>query len=770
MTYDPARMVAFDTETHLIQPGLLAPPLVCASVAMLVDGKIEGRLCDREDAHNSFRQILQSDYVIVGANLPYDLLVMAVEAARRGEDLMPLIFAKYDRGEIFDVLVAEGLHAIACGHLGTNPDGSSFRNHKGKVTTYYGLDTVVRLVLGRSNAKVNNEWVERYHELENVPISEWPHTARTYPVDDAVNTLEVAVAQVRGRPTDHRWGPDDRCTGCGVTLTFADPPPCTAGKPNMNLHDLAAQCRADWALHLGAAWGFKVDGQALDALEAKVLAAREAGAPRWEAMGLLWRDKKGLHQDQKLTQAMIARAYGCSQPCPTCGGRCVTCLGTGRVAGARLGKTKTCTVCKGDLRPRCEPTDANPTTAGGFCYGTGLLLTDVVPRSDGGGIAYGRDALTESGDEDLIDFAAWSESAKIANVYVPKLRPGVTAPLTLFPNVLLDTGRVSYAGIIQLLPRDGGVREVIVARPGFVFVSCDYGGLELSTHGQSCLWIVGRSELARALNDGTKIHDAMGARLGGVSYEDMLVRVKAGDKLAKAWRQAAKPANFGFPGGMGAPKLVLQQRKQGPDTTAPDGTTYKGLRFCVLLRGERCGERKVTEWKNRPLSPTCVSCIECAEDIRNAWFKQWPENREYFRIVGDHADRGWVEQHVSRRIRGGVTFTSAANGYFQGLAADGAKLALYRVNRECYVDRNSYLYGSRNPLFAHDELIVEVPEDRAHEAAMRIGEIMVGAMREFVPDVVVTAEPALMRRWYKGASPKFENGRLIPWEPEVRAA
>jgi hypothetical protein len=52
---------------------------------------------------------------------------------------------------------------------------------------------------------------------------------------------------------------------------------------------------------------------------------------------------------------------------------------------------------------------------------------------------------------------------------------------------------------------------------------------------------------------------------------------------------------------------------------------------------------------------------------------------------------------------------------------------------------------------------------------------MVQEMRRYVPDVRVTAEPTLMRRWFKQASPRWRDGgnerkgpgdRLIPWEPK----
>lgn len=414
-----------------------------------------------------------------------------------------------------------------------------------------------------------------------------------------------------------------------------------------------------------------------------------------------------------------------------------------------------------------------------------------------------------------------------------KLRTSI--PLTLRPNVLVDTGRASYGDVIHQLPRDGGVRECIVARTGFepsrdqfhagllgisleqyqaeaanaeqVLCSVDYGGLELATHAQNCLYTVGSSKLAEAINDGVLVHDALAAKFLGVSYEEFAdgMAGRLGDKIKKLYknvRQAVKPANFGFPGGMGAIKLVLQQRKQGPNTVAGDGKRYKGLRFCVLLGAERCGASKLTEYKGKPTTPVCAECVRIAEDIRAKWFDQWPENKKYFEFIADCVDNGqlvydrgkWVRlkpaqvrQHTSHRLRGNVDFCSGANGFFQGLAGDGAKRALTRVSRECY-DRTyrteagepSPLWGCRVVLFAHDELIVEGPGKTVHLWAERISEVMIASMREYTPDVAVTAPAACSRRWYKAMEPAYQEpdgkiyatratpGRkLVPWYPGI---
>jgi DNA polymerase I-like protein with 3'-5' exonuclease and polymerase domains len=93
-------------------------------------------------------------------------------------------------------------------------------------------------------------------------------------------------------------------------------------------------------------------------------------------------------------------------------------------------------------------------------------------------------------------------------------------------------------------------------------------------------------------------------------------------------------------------------------------------------------------------------------------------------------------------------------------------LALVAVSEEAlYARRGEPLYRVHPVLFLHDEIIAEVPEVTAHEAATRISEVMVETMRLFTPDVRVAAPPALMRRWHKAADPVYVDGRLVPWEP-----
>jgi DNA polymerase I-like protein with 3'-5' exonuclease and polymerase domains len=326
------------------------------------------------------------------------------------------------------------------------------------------------------------------------------------------------------------------------------------------------------------------------------------------------------------------------------------------------------------------------------------------------------------------------------------------------PNPLLSTGRASYEGLIQLMPRKGGVRPCFKFRG--VGCSVDYSAIELSTLAQCCLWMLNYSRLAEAINAEKDPHSILGAQLVNDSYEAFLARLKAGDGATKDLRQAGKAGNFGFPGMMGAPKFVIAKAKEG-------------LRVCELFfRDGRCKqEGLITEWRGRPIGRAlCERCVTLAAKLKKTYTDTWTEIPQYWDLVTSEVQRfGTVTQFVSKRVRGGVTEPAAANSLFQGLAADGAKAALVAITNECYSKRRSPLYGSRVVIFAHDEIITDIPDrgpQAVAEAANLQAEIMVREMRRFVPDVRVSAEPALMRYWYKDAVPVFDNGVLVPWAPK----
>lgn len=820
--------VAFDLETHLIQPGLVAPPVVCGSVASIGTHSEEDHTCgctrhciqgavgDRVDAFKWFEAVLlDSRYTLVGANIAFD--VICVMSAMRDEEFNARVFEMYDStcgavrgdvdGRVYDVQIAEALHAIARGHLGYDP--FTYAKMRGR----YSLDECTKQVLGREDAKSNDRFRLSYALLEGTPIEQWPPEARTYPVDDAANTLECALAQAGHLPSvrPHAYEKINRypwiaCRNCGGAWSKSE---CRSAQRVLNAHEISRQTYASLCLNLGAAWGYRVNQKSVDALEAKYDAEHSGALGPFLEAGIIRADGT---ENQGVLKRLVAEAFGTE-------GACADCAGTRDHRGAPA-PGKVVSETTGTTLVNCRS-----------CDGTGLALSPAVPRTEAGRVAISRDALNESGSELLISYAGHGEAKKIKTVYIPYLRSaerdGTThtdVPRLLRPNALVETGRVSYDGATMLLPRHGGVRECIEARPGWLLSGVDYKAGELVTHAQSCFWIVGHSKLAEALNEGLDAHLALACTILRIPYEEGVRRKKDGDKLIAETRQVSKPPNFGFPGRMGPFKLVVQQRRQNDvHTPHPSGPQwildskgnrvrgYKGLRFCLFMgRAERCGEVLIDEWKGRKYdSRVCRSCVECAAELRVSWGEQWPENEPYFAHVMKVDESGEpMVQHVSKRLRGfrqgqvdedGEPINSGnaiANGYFQSLLADAAKNAYMAATRECY-DRRvrvrshtkytsrfdggpSPLYGSRLPQFQHDEIIGEHPEDVASDAVIRVSEIMCEALRLACPDLerAVEAEPTLTRKLYKGAEPVYVDGRgertkalvpggrVLPWEPK----
>lgn len=337
-------------------------------------------------------------------------------------------------------------------------------------------------------------------------------------------------------------------------------------------------------------------------------------------------------------------------------------------------------------------------------------------------------ALFES-DEKIKTLRDYKKSTKLLSDFLPKVRRGTACPINARFNVLVETGRTSCADPnLQQLPRKGGMRECFVPRPGYLLVTCDWAAVELRALAQVCYSWFGFSKLREAFIEGLDPHLIVAAQLLGISYEVAQERLEAGDEEVVDTRQFSKIGNFGFAGGMGAASFVDYARGYGVELS-----------------------------------------LTLSETIKAAWKAAWPEHAPYFEtmasITGDMGSHQ-LEQYGSGRVRGDLSFCQAANTMFQGLVADAAKHSLWEVFKACYLDEASPLYGTRPIVFAHDEIIAESPEDKAADAGDELSRLMNETASLWMPDVPIVSEPALMRRWYKGAKPvRGPNGKLIPWEP-----
>jgi len=702
--------IAFDLETYLIQPGTLAPKAVCAS---FFDG-ITGTLERFTDAFTTIEQHLASNCLLVGANVAFDFAVVL----REKPALTRAVFEKYERGEVWDVLIAATLHAIADGRIDDRGMVMDFerqalrqRGAEGTLARRFSLENTTWLYLKRANAKENDEYRLKYGLLDALPTEEWPAVARQYPVDDAVNTFQVYKAQ----------------------KAHAD---CMAACGKLERHNwtqMTHHSRAALGLHLSSVWGVRTDPSAVADLERKVNANYEETRALFQSLGFVKKDGKdnGAEIKRRVVKAYTPETKPCEK-----------CKGTGRAASE---KTKNEIKCKA-------------------CDGTGFALSSDVPRTAAGGISADRQTLRDCGDPDLDKWADAGELDKLRETYLPFFKQGTTHPINVRSNVLVASGRTSYEGLIQLIPSKGGARECFVARPGRVWCSVDYAALELCTLAQVTLNQFKRSKMAETINrtkDPGALHTEFAAQMAGATdLEAFAKAAKVKGSKEAGLRQMAKAANFGFPGLMGPVKFVLAKRREG-------------LRLCEAAQINAKCTKKTLAWGGKTLdAPACPDCLDTAAELRKKWFTAWPEIQEYFQWVslypGVKNQTAKVVSPLSGYIRGGLHASNLANHPFQHLAAMGAKHALWKVTQESYCDRTSPLYGSRPVMFVHDEIISEMRAETFADAGPRMAEVMVNAMRDFVPDVYISAEPAGMWRWDKRAETRYDsNGRLIPWSPPV---
>ena len=358
---------------------------------------------------------------------------------------------------------------------------------------------------------------------------------------------------------------------------------------------------------------------------------------------------------------------------------------------------------------------------------------------------------------------------------------------------LVVTGRTSCSGPnIQQLPRDGGFRELIVPRPGHLFVIADYSAIELRTLAVVCEERFGESRLAQVLRDGIDPHAYTAARFEGLSmgeFESLEL------KHRKNLRQRAKALNFGIPGGLGVNSLVAYARdtyrvnltfEEAQDfrdrhihEVYPEIGRYLEEDMASLLASNlRIDRSQVAHYCDDIMLRATKKVV--AGNLHNAKGKPYGQNfidrcwwtlqalnrnpelnqplhgqkadvRNVRRLFGERVET------LTGRIRAGSSYTEARNTPFQGLAADGAKHALWRLLRS----------GYRTVAFIHDEVVVEIPTDGDHTAHVRkIDAILRDSMSDVLQsDLPIEVEIALTDRWYKDAEAIWDDGQIKPWSP-----
>lgn len=738
-------IIAIDTETDPIGPDNVCPKLICLTAATLDPD--EGEACgilfgnaQMDEIEGFLLDVLEDDEVLlVFCYAGFDLSVIC----KAFPQLIPLVFEKLEKGLVTDVAVRERLLNLSThGKLTTlyAPDGSKSRINYSLadlVLTYTGED----ISAGKTGDDI---WRTNYDALDGFHADRYPKDAREYAIKDSLLTLEVHDLQAERILGE--IGP-----GSVKTAEF--------------------NTAVSFGLRLMTCWGLLIDQQKVAEVEAMV--AKELTP---EKLSLLIEAKilTPATPEMPYANGAIDKATGLPKMRAAKDAAVKTLLLKAQVLLATLAKEKVSTTRPEEIAARMR--EIIHSTKKVLKEENKELLAELMEICKESGVSYKKtptkgvctdgevlDSLAPF-DPIIQQYQERQKLQKLVSTYLPHLR-GAT---TIHPefDVLKETGRTSswaskHYPSTNIQQEDPRTRPCFIARPGHVLCSVDYSAIELCSTAQRTFNLFGFSVMRDKINAGVDLHAYLGSSLAMrmsdrgsdlfssdpmKTYEAFLNYKQEDPAFYKRWRKFAKPPGLGLPGGMGAETFVTYARGYGVHIT-----------------------------------------VEEAKMIKEVWLETYPEMRRFFdwiktscvdpHNIGTHPKTGepaplYSYLTVGGMYRAGATYCAAANGIaMQSDTAHGAKGAVFTLARECYDwSRGSILFGSRPVIFMHDETITEIREDeKMRERAYAISKIMVDCMKRVLPDMLITAEPALMRYWTKEADdPVYDDDGLLQiWEPQL---
>jgi DNA polymerase-1 len=309
--------------------------------------------------------------------------------------------------------------------------------------------------------------------------------------------------------------------------------------------------------------------------------------------------------------------------------------------------------------------------------------------------------------------------AKILGTYVTGLSNHIDANYRIHTS-LLQTGTVtgrlsSKEPNLQNIPRAGEdkykIREAFIAGEHGVLMVADYEQLEmrLMAHFAECNLPVQYQKMCNAIRQNIDLHCLTVHELYGVPYEEVIAAKKAEkafkqgklgrelteremDLLLK--RQQCKAAGFGIIYGIGGELLAANMTMESGVYVSPQE-----------------GKNLIKQWLG--VFPTVARFIEDTK----LWIKQHGYVQTILGRFRRFGDVNGMSNHDRARCE-----RQAVNSIVQGTAADVARKAMIKAEADPVLRD----LGCRMLLQVHDELIWEMPDDKAirDTAKKRAKEIM----------------------------------------------
>ena len=251
------------------------------------------------------------------------------------------------------------------------------------------------------------------------------------------------------------------------------------------------------------------------------------------------------------------------------------------------------------------------------------------------------------------------------------------------------TGRFACSNPnLQQIPRDSDLRSCFVASSGHKIIVADYGQVELKVMAE----ITQDKKMIEAFNNGIDLH----------SLTASLITQKDVSEITKEERLRAKAVNFGLSFGMGSESLQsYSQINYGVSMTIREAESFK-TRFFEGYTG-------LAYWHDE---------------------QKYTVTKEAFTISGRRrlfVDRAWYQALLNTPV--------------QGSAADIIKRALGLLP---YALKGT---GSKIIGIIHDEILLDVPDKSATQAAGILKSTMIKAGKEFIKSVPIDVDVGIGDSW-----------------------
>lgn len=788
-------LIGADTETHRFRRGWMTPRMVCMTLAArpeedtdslrrilekadgnwiertlptrIVRGthkalrgiaddlpdRVTAFLLDRDAGKAVWPALLAHDLVFHEA--PYDVRV----ALNERRDTTAAVAAMVEDGRLWDTVVREKLLSNAHGELSGRicPFTGKFEKR--------GLNTLSTCVMRYFGVDLREEktdpeaWRLRYADLEDTPVEHWPDGAITYAMMDAVWALLLLSAQDAVH-SEYLDGHDTRCP----MSDHVSPPAAAIPQGMRRFAGEWHQTRVGLPLTTAASWGWRANRQRSEITVDGWRVDVEHGMQVGMRAGFVVENpktKSGYSVKTAKLRERISQAYG---------GLPIKLFEKSEVVAGIEAQLPDDLVGEPRKQAIKEAWEAGRRALTNRLCAEYELDPDMY--SDSGQLRYATEILQDCGDPELEEYAQSANARTYLERYAAPLLEACEVPLTYGVDSMKATMRTSkFDPAMDQPPRNPvkrakdaviptdwplgewyfwnlGYRECFEPRPGTVFLLADMDQAELRAISQYHHWHGLGDELRQMFLDDIDPHEVIAADIlnadghatpdGSLTWDHKLVHAARKGAFGPEWadraahhRQIAKALNFGRRGGLGKPTFIRYAKGQG----------VKNLTI------ERVGQLFTIFAERFPCDMNYLAGIGAA--------------------LGD-ARRMTMACPVSGMVRGGVSYTSGANTNFQHLIALVTAYAMWLIWKDQHIcELGSPLYGTRTLMSLHDEVILEVPEERAHECAIRVEELVEDAERFHMPDIPPKTEAVVSRIWSKKAKRVVdpETGRIVPWEP-----